>query len=201
MLQLLYTESSRKQFTESNYKTAYVLANILKHPYPPLTQSLATPECLNLLFKYVESAIHRQPVFTEYYCEIFQTLLNTYPKVIITEFRRRETAHLMNRHFESFPMCALFLNIIDALKTKEGFDSVIPVCSTFLINFILFSQWLVQYKYLQLLLETVRDSPSSRVLPPHSLSFLSSFLFLFLCSCFFSSTAKILFLFSHAFLI
>ena len=134
MLLLLNIHSLSRTTTDTNYRSAYIISQILTSSSPLIRASLSTKMCLNILFDYIEKPVIRQSVFDQYICDIFHSVLNTYPDILIEQFLSRKTAsHLVN-HLARYPMCTIFLNFISTVQKRQGTPNLISVCS-YLLSF------------------------------------------------------------------
>ena len=127
LLLLLFTQASLEQPTDSDYRTSYIISQILCSSVKSLRASLISKPCILLLFSFIESSAPRTPLFCRYVSDIFQSLLGTYASEIIELFRERNTAKHMVSHFENISMCTLFTNIIMSVRTYKGDDALLPV--------------------------------------------------------------------------
>ena len=115
--------------TQTNYKGAYIISQILTSSSPLIRASLSTKMCLNILFDYIEKPVVRKAVFDQYICDIFQSVLNTYPDILTELFLSRKTASHLVKHLDRYPMCTIFLNFISTVQKRQGTTNLISVCS------------------------------------------------------------------------
>ena len=129
MLLLLNVHSLTRTEKDTNYRSAYIISQILTSSSPLIRASLSTKTCLSLLFDYIEKPVVRQSVFDQYICDIFQSVLNYYPDILLEQFLSRKTASHLVKHLARYPMCTILLHFITSVQKRQGTTNLISVCS------------------------------------------------------------------------